>query len=106
VEGHADEAGAEAGVDVRGVPHGLLDDVLGVRARALVEVVPQLWRWRSRSRWWSLGWWACARRASWRRRRRSTAVGGGGPLRLSKLSCGVSGEKRNQDEDAKPSHLS
>ena len=101
MEGHADEAGAEAGVDVRGVPHGLLDDVLGVRARALVEVVPQLWRWRSRSRWWSLGWWA------WAWRRRSTAVGVGGPLRLSKLSCGgVGGEKRNQDEDAKPSHLS
>jgi len=59
VEGHADEAGAEAGVDVGGVPHGLPDDFLGVRARALVEAKTQLW---SRSRWWSLGWWAWAGR--------------------------------------------
>jgi hypothetical protein len=43
VEGHADEAGAEAGVDGGGVPHGLPDDFLGVRARPLVEAVPQLW---------------------------------------------------------------
>ena len=57
VEGHADEAGAEAGVDVDGVPDGLPDDFLGVRARPLVEVEPQPCPRRSR-RWRSLGWWA------------------------------------------------
>jgi hypothetical protein len=51
VEGHADEAGAGAGVEGGGVPHGLPDDHLRARARALVEAEPE-WtpRWRSLGR--------------------------------------------------------